>query len=200
VTLLRLFVAIPLAPEIRAALTGVQDRLREEVEARWVAPANLHLTVAFLGDQDEARVPELTALWAGLAGESTAFRIGVRGASAFPKRGPVKTLWVGLNEGAEEWKSLVRGAEPLLVPFGVPREGGLVPHITLGRVNRASQPDSLRKAVDALRDADCGAQDANEIHLIRSVLDPRGATYETVQAWPLKSLIENNSETTLRSS
>jgi len=184
---MRLFVAIPLAEEVRACLGAVQGRLQASgADIKWVEPENLHLTVSFLGDHAETALPDLEAVWESIASETAAFRIRVRGGSSFPKRGPtVKTVWVGVPEGGEAWKALVQRAEPWLLPFGVPHEGGLVPHITLGRVRSDRQMEALRTALAAEAQTDCGEQAADRLELIKSTLDPRGATYETLRTWQL---------------
>jgi 2''-5'' RNA ligase len=184
---MRLFVAVPLADEVRAALTDVQARLRAAgADVRWVEPKNFHLTVTFLGDLDDALLDDVQAACAAVAAETPPFRLRLRGASSFPKRGPaIKTLWVGVPEGAEPWKALVKRAEPWFLPMGVAREGGLVPHVTLGRVKSEKNIDSLRAALAAEAETECGSQAADRIVLIQSFLDPAGATYEERAAWPL---------------
>jgi 2'-5' RNA ligase len=188
---MRLFVAIELAPDVRASVAALQERLREQTaaatEVRWVEPANFHLTVKFLGDLPDALLPDVETACREIAQASDAFRIAVRGAGAFPKRGPLKTLWAGLSEGADEWKALVRRAEAPFAPFGVAREGGLAPHVTLGRVKNSTREhdDALRAALAREANTDCGAQPADHLALIRSTLDPRGAIYTTLRTFPL---------------
>lgn len=184
---MRLFLAIPLADEVRDKLSAVQARLKATgADVKWVEAENFHLTVAFLGDLSEALLPDIEAVCETLAEDATAFRVGVRGASYFPRRGPqIKTLWAGVTEGAEEWKALARLAEEAFAPFGVARGPELVPHLTLGRVRTDREMGSLREAVAAEAETDCGAQNADEIALVQSFLDPRGATYKIVKTWKL---------------
>ena len=183
---MRLFLAITLPDDVRAALTEMQARLTAAgADVRWVVPENYHISVKFLGDQPEARLPEIEAVCADVASEARAFRFHVRGASAFPKRGPLRTLWAGLSEGGEAWKALTLRAEEPLVAFGVAREGGLVPHITLGRVKSERGMDALRAALAAEAETGCGEGHADRLTLIQSVLDPRGAIYTPMRDWPL---------------
>lgn len=189
---MRLFFAIPLEPEVRESLAAVQERLRAtDADVKWVEPENFHLTVSFLGDHVESLLPDLSAVGESLAEGTSPFRFRVHGASSFPRRSPlVKTLLVGVTEGAEEWKALVKRAEPELLPFGVPREGGLQPHITLGRVKSERNIEALRAAISAETGIDCGSQTATTLDLVQSFLDPRGATYKTLKSWRFNESID----------
>jgi RNA 2',3'-cyclic 3'-phosphodiesterase len=62
----RLFAAVDLAPATREAIAAEQRRLEAAfgpsgVSLKWVQPDNAHLTVAFLGDVADERVPPLVA-------------------------------------------------------------------------------------------------------------------------------------------
>jgi 2'-5' RNA ligase len=186
---MRLFLAVELSQDVRDAVAQMRARLQASgADVRWVEPANFHLTVKFIGDQPDGRLPEIEAVCADVAAATPAFRFRVRGAGAFPKRGPLKTLWVGLSEGGDEWKALALRAETPLGAFGVPREGGLVPHITLGRVKSERGMGVLREALAAEAATDCGAQAADRITLMQSTLDPRGAIHTPLREWPLESM------------
>lgn len=183
---MRLFLAVPLADHVRDALAEMQTRLKEtNADVRWVDPANFHLTVKFIGDQPEDYLPGFETVCERVAAVSSPFRLQIRGAGAFPKRGPLKTLWVGIDEGADAWKKLTRRLERPRDPTVVKPGGDLVPHITLGRVKSAEGMDALRAALAAEADTDCGAQTADRITLMQSTLDPRGAIYTPVREWPL---------------
>lgn len=189
---MRLFVAVELLDAVRASVADLQTRLQaaggEVAQVRWVEPANFHLTVKFLGDLPNALLPNVEAACAEVAAGSPPFDFAVRGAGAFPKQGPLKTLWAGVDRsGAEAWKTLVRRAEPFFVPFGVAREGGLAPHVTLGRVKSATpdQDKALRAALAAEAQTHCGAQTAARLTLIQSTLDPRGAVYTILRDFEL---------------
>ena len=184
---MRLFTAIPLTDELRESLAGMQARLKAvDADVRWVEPENFHLTVVFLGDLEEALLGDVEAACAAIAAETAPFRLRLRGASSFPKNKPVlKTLWAGVDEGAEPWKALVGRAEPWFTTMGVPREGGLMPHVTLGRVKSERGMGDLRAALAAEARAEIGAQVADRIVLIQSFLDRTGATYQERAAWSL---------------
>jgi RNA 2',3'-cyclic 3'-phosphodiesterase len=185
--MMRLFVAFHVEEAIRRELSAVQDRLRASgADVRWSAPTHFHLTVKFLGDIEDERLPDVEDACAWVAEQAAPFRFALRGVSTFPKRGPeIKVLWAGVTEGTAEWAALATKADEAFAPFGVAREGGLVPHVTLGRVRGSANLDALREAIRDEAGTDFGARDAGDLILIRSVLDPGGATYEDLRRWPL---------------
>lgn len=184
---MRLFLAIELEPALTDSLSALQRRLQEhapDAKVRWVEPENFHLTVQFLGEIAESSLPGVIEACEFLVPPRADFRIGLAGASYFPKKGPLKTLWVGVNEGAEEWKLLVEAVEPWMTPLGAPKHGGLVPHITLGRVKTESE--ALRSALAAEAFGEFGGQWAGRLTLIESFLGREGATYDTRASWRFK--------------
>ena len=51
---IRTFVAAPLSPEILKTADGIQQQLKQlGLKFRWVRPANIHLTIKFLGRGEE---------------------------------------------------------------------------------------------------------------------------------------------------
>ncbi|MBC7807215.1 MAG: RNA 2',3'-cyclic phosphodiesterase [Akkermansiaceae bacterium] len=183
---MRLFTCLPLAPDIRDAVSTVQNRLiATGANIRWVEPENFHLTVSFIGDiADPSLLPEVATACASIAAETAPFRFRVTGVSVFPKRGDViKTVLLTVIDGAEPWKELVRRSEPWLSPFGAKREGGLAAHVTLGRVKGGENLPELKAAIEREAKTDCGEQIADRIILMESVLNIAPAAYTERGEW-----------------
>ncbi len=88
---MRLFVGLRPAETFRAALKEAQDRLRAAgVEGRYLDPANLHLTLAFIGEWPEDVTPVLPAV-------TEPFEIELTGPGLFPA---AKVLWAGVKPSA----------------------------------------------------------------------------------------------------
>ena len=176
---------------LKAALADAQARLQtaSDADVKWVEANTLHLTVHFLGDVSAPLLPDIEAACETLAKSAAPFRVGVRGVSVFPKRGPqIKTIWAGVTEGASEWKTLAQAAEAALVPLGAAKPNSeLVPHLTLGRVKSDKNMDALQTAIAGEAQTDFGMQTAGQIVLMQSFLNPSGAVHETVREWNLTS-------------
>src|SRR5205807_932890 len=82
---LRAFVAVLLPDDLRQRLATEIERLRPLAAAvAWVAPANLHVTLKFLGQVDEARAPAIADAPRSASARHPAFNLAPRGRGAFP--------------------------------------------------------------------------------------------------------------------
>jgi 2'-5' RNA ligase len=134
----RLFTAIELTERARAAVEkGRGEILRALGPAatglRAVHPEHLHLTLVFLGEIADARVPLIReAMAADL--DVNPFGIEFGGCGVFPPHGQPRVLWLGLERGAAACARLHEMVAGRLEALGVPREARrFTPHLTLGR-------------------------------------------------------------------
>jgi 2'-5' RNA ligase len=141
---MRLFFAIELPGDVQRALGRL--RLVEGGEYRWVDPALLHVTLAFLGQQPEARLDALQRVGSIAAGASRqgVLRLG-RGGSFGPRREP-RVLWIGLDGDVPALVALQSRLAIQLREAGFDLEDRpFSPHITLARrrdgVRSAGPPD-----------------------------------------------------------
>ena len=126
---MRLFCAIDLDRSCRLALMRYQDRLRAAGFAgRWTTQENLHLTLAFLGEQPVAR--RAAAALAETAGEPFSLTFG--GLGRFSQRGG-DVLYLAVSP-SPALLDLQRGLNAALDRQGLKTEGRPYrPHITLAR-------------------------------------------------------------------
>lgn len=129
----RLFIAIDLPKPVCRQLG--QCLVQPPRGVRPVTPAQMHLTLHFLGDvEDEAR----RALHDALPGiRQPPFAIAIRGTGVFPPRGRPSVLWAGVSESAA-LRQLHAAIGLTLTSGGLQVEGRpYVPHITLARLTPA---------------------------------------------------------------
>src|SRR3989337_1738203 len=90
----RAFIAVDLPAN--ATLDTVARELRTSGAALKLADVRgLHLTLKFLGDTDEGRVPEVMAVLRQATAGLAPFRIRLRGMGAFPGVTRMNVVWVG---------------------------------------------------------------------------------------------------------
>jgi 2'-5' RNA ligase len=181
---LRLFVAVELAPGVIEALSSFAALLRQAASAAapaarisWVEPAQLHVTVRFIGEVNETRADAIAAaLQPGLL--APAFDMAVAGAGAFPPRGAPRVLWAGIEPaGAQMLAAVEQEVSERLDSCGLEREQHPYrPHVTIARVREAAglRASALLDNVDA---PDFGVTRVGAITLFQSRTSPRGATY-----------------------
>lgn len=180
---MRLFVAAELVPDVHAAIAAVQERIAGELASdrraarlRWLKPEQMHLTLVFLGDVVDARVPELAAAL-GRGIDQRPFDVTFESVGVFPARGAPRVLWVGVGAGADEVASLQRELAARLAALGVPLEDRpFRPHLTLARWRESRPPDSERALKAAPRGIVARAR-IDGATLYQSRLSPAGSTY-----------------------
>ena len=135
--MIRLFVGLALPEQLRAELAGLIGGIPG---AKWVPPANYHLTLRFIGEIESWQAQEADHALAAIRARS--FEISVRGLGTFEKAGRIQALWAGV-ERSDALSHLQNKIETALQRIGIPPERKrFAPHITLARTDKAS-PDKL---------------------------------------------------------
>jgi RNA 2',3'-cyclic 3'-phosphodiesterase len=173
----RMFVALDLPPEARAALASWRDELVDgRRDLRPVRPEALHVTLVFLGWQDESAAESIAAAAFEAGAALSAPRLRAGEVRPLPPRSP--RLFALDLEDEDGRASAVQGAVSDALEAGRwyrPEKRPFWPHITLARVKRGER----RVAPLPDRPAPPGeAFDAGELTLYRSTLRPQGALYE----------------------
>ena len=182
---MRLFLAAELPVAVRERLIEVREQLAGGLRGwRWVRPEGVHLTLRFLGEVDEARDRSARPAWQDAVASVSRFQLRLSGLGRFPDRGAPRVLWMGVEE-TEPGGALATLAETL---EGVARELGWTaetrafrPHMTLARRTRGGRPDDPT----ARQAGESAAGWVREVTLIRSRLEPRGASYTELDRFPL---------------
>ncbi len=187
--MIRTFIAVEVSEAVRSRAAELISCLRGETKVSWVAPANMHITLKFLGDQpDEAVAAICQAVQEGAAAVDP-FEFYCQGAGAFPGIQRPRTLWLGVTEGCDDFRTLHAAVDAALARRRFPKDWQLFrPHLTIGRV-RSSGPQ-VRQLSDALcvyQDFDGGPTAVDEVMVFASQLAPSGPTYEVLARAPLAS-------------
>jgi len=185
---LRLFIAIPAPAPVREAAEAVIARLRGAGDVRWVLPENLHLTVKFLGETPPDRVPQIEEGLRKTANNYSRFMVELERVWAQPNPRRPQTLWIEIADKTGALARLARDVEGALAPLGYPPEKRAYRgHLTLGRVKSGrGAPDLTRRLREEEERGPLGvAWAVEEIHLVRSDLQPSGPVYTALSRFPL---------------
>lgn len=183
---MRLFIAIELPKEIKAALAICQQKLRQTgVHASWPQPDNLHLTLKFLGEVDVARLPALKQVCAETAHQAASFTLTTHGLGFFPNAKRPRVVWVGLHADTPQLPALQQQLEARLTAVGFPADDkAFQPHLTLGRIKT---PTNVRALVEGANAYDFPALTftVTELVLMQSQLQASGSLYTPLLRAPL---------------
>lgn len=186
---MRLFVAIDLNDAARKAIAVEQRRLAEGLGSpaslKWVRPEQMHLTLAFLGEIEEARAAALIDAMGEDIDEAQPFLIVIAGLGVFPPQGAPRVLWIGLSTGACEVIELQRRVVDRLSRIGVTLERrAFHPHLTLARWRQA-RPADRRRVAAAERGLEVARVEVDAVTVYESRLSSAGPTHTAVARAPL---------------
>jgi 2'-5' RNA ligase len=191
---MRLFIGVELEDRVKALAADVAERLRQRLNrrlpdfhARWIEPANLHVTLWFIGEVPDESLDRIIAALQAPAFSSPAFPLSLGGCGAFPPSGQPRVLWIGVHRGLEEMRGLYREVGARLEPLGyLPERRDYAAHLTIARVKDGGRGGAREiRSILAALPADCGVCQIAAVTLFRSRLSPRGATYDPLLRVPL---------------
>jgi 2'-5' RNA ligase len=185
---MRLFVAIEVPPAIKEALAAASRELaRLPAEGSWPKSANLHLTLKFLGETEEARRSEVHRAMREAAATCPPFRLTLCGLGAFPNTRRPRVVWAGLGGEVEIVQRLQADLEARLEAAGFPREErAFKPHLTLARLRSVADPAHFAAGVAAYTLPELPFE-VGRIVLFRSELHPAGSRYTELAAAALSA-------------
>ncbi|WP_376088509.1 RNA 2',3'-cyclic phosphodiesterase [Roseomonas sp. CCTCC AB2023176] len=130
--MVRLFVALALPASLRTHLSMLAGGIQG---ARWVPPANYHLTLRFIGEVEGWRADEVDEALSTI--RTRPFDLSLAGVGTFEKAGKIGALWVGADR-SEALSHLQAKVETALQRIGLePERRRFAPHVTLARTDKA---------------------------------------------------------------
>jgi 2'-5' RNA ligase len=187
---IRTFIAVELSDAVRQRVTQLVEQLSHtRAKVKWVSPANMHLTLKFLGDVPQEKTAAVCEATAEAVREVPAFDAECVGAGAFPTAKRPSTIWLGMGRGAEELGKLQKAIEKALSRIGFPREGRrYTPHLTVGRVRGGGKEISaLGELLGEHGDFQAGESRIDQVTVFASDLTPTGPVYTVLGRAPLRS-------------
>lgn len=184
---MRLFVAVPLPPDIAAAAARV---LPASGALRHVRAENMHVTLAFLGAVPDDRLAAAVAAVRSAGARQRSFTASVDRLGRFPEHdGVPRVVWLGIGDGADALGALASSVRDELRARELPFDAKpFEPHVTLARVRDGADRADARAVADALDHARFPATRfaVNGFALVESHLTPQGPRYAPHVAVPLE--------------
>ena len=173
---LRLFVACDLPQDVERAVVAWQHKRLDGHEELRTA-ATLHLTLAFLGDVDAARVPDLERVLKGIGWTRAECRF--KEPLFLPAHGLRRVVALELDDPSGELRRVQAAVSAGLAAEGLyePEKRPWLPHVTVARFRHPGHPFSLQNV-------NIGSFGVVRMVLYSSHLERAGAVHTPVADFP----------------
>jgi RNA 2',3'-cyclic 3'-phosphodiesterase len=182
---MRLFFAVELPPRVQAALGRLRPEGEPSRDYRWADPAQLHVTLAFLGQQPPEVLTTLEEIGRSAASSSRRGTLRLGEAGSFGSRRAPRVLWIGLDGDLAALRALQARLDAALRENGFALEDRpFSPHVTLAR-RRESASSGTPPGWPPAGGVKHTPFPIEHLTLFESRLSPRGATYVSLFEFPL---------------
>ena len=180
----RVFLAIELPAAVREAAARHSAGVRRQFpgsRVSWVRAENLHITLRFYGEVEEARLHTIANVARSAAATAGPFSIEI----GDPRSFGTKVLFLSINDDEGKLRLLNAAVEAGSAAAGIKAERlNFKPHLTLARIRSGKGVGPL---VDAFlrEDFPATAFEVGEMVLYESRLSPAGSQYLAIERFPL---------------
>lgn len=171
--MVRVFAGIPLENGLKEEIASFEGVLRQIEGIKVVRPENLHVTLKFIGDVQEKKLPLITeAIDKSCAGIKV-FKIKPENLSAFPSPEKASVVWLDCGQEAVSAVTIFKNLDKNLRALAFAGEKNeYIPHITVARSRKTADITKIQGALKL-----SGSSSACCVVLYKSDLKPDGPVY-----------------------
>jgi RNA 2',3'-cyclic 3'-phosphodiesterase len=186
---MRLFIGLDPREDVRERLERLLVQLRTYAHLKWSPVYNLHVTLKFIGEWPENKLPQLEAALRSISAREQ-IPADVKGLGWFPNPHHPRVFWVAVNAG-DTLAKLAKDIEAALAPLGIAKEDRpFNAHLTLARIKEPAPLDELRNAIAQLESVDYGSFLVDRFYLYRSEPGSAGSIYTKLSEYPLQAPVQ----------
>jgi RNA 2',3'-cyclic 3'-phosphodiesterase len=154
----------------------------------WTDPANIHLTIKYLGDTADDKIPNIIETAKIIAENQNPFVIKARGVKIFGSSYNPKIIWANVEEN-KNIQDLYKHLQNALLPFNIEKDKqNFVPHITLGKIKQIKNTKSFQKLINAFRSNRFIKEEMKGFYLLESILENKKVPeYKTIAFFPFEN-------------
>jgi RNA 2',3'-cyclic 3'-phosphodiesterase len=178
---MRFFVALEIPPQDKQGLEIVQNRLKDILPYIKLTDLNkLHLTLVFVGEQDESLKERLIEAMNKAASAVKPFSVTPSYIDGFPNIHYPHTIWVGVKGDVDKLHIMRERLKDVLLDLNLPvDERRFVPHIAIAKSHEEEITQSQENAIETLI-GEMQPLVVNSIKLFESVPDQGLHTHNTL--------------------
>ena len=181
---MRVFVAIPLSKELKENLTKVQSQLKDfDARISWVDHEIFHLTLEFLGDVEETKIPKVSAaIEKGCCGIEP-FELALERLELVPNIHHPRVIAVSVGGDLLSFQKLKNQIRVEVETLGFKFEQEKTSHITLGRIKEKLSPQVKNRFLQITKESrlnDFKRVNVRKVVLTKSTLTQVGPIYTPI--------------------
>jgi len=151
---------------------------RQEMDLKWTAPQNRHLTLVFLGDRKVEERSQLIEIGRHVAASLRPVELDLRNVGAFPEVQSARVIWLGVANTLELRSMRSKLANELKMEVS-PEE--FVPHVTLARSRSLK---NVKNLISPVVRSPVGQIMARELILYKSEIFGSQVVYTPMERFP----------------
>jgi len=172
---MRLFIGMQIG---KSMINGYDELSGELARIDWVKPIQpnqMHLTLKFIGDYPDEKVPELAESLAAV--KFSGFMLRLQGIGVFPDVERARIVWIGCKSA--ELAALAKKIAAATKDTGDERE--FSGHLTIGRIKTIKDKNQMITLLSRYGARQFGEVNVGSFELVKSTLTNDGAIYATVR-------------------
>lgn len=182
----RTFIAfnVPHSEPVKEAFETIRHKLRNE-RIRWTDEERLHITLKFLGDTDEEKIPSIVSAINKTIRAYDPFKVVLAGIGVFRNIYDTHAIWMGCKI-EDRLASLKQELEASIATLGFETEKrAFSPHLTLGRVKKLRETKILPEILATYKERIFQEFIVNDLIFYESRLTPSGSLYTPIEKFTI---------------
>jgi 2'-5' RNA ligase len=190
---LRVFTAVDLPAAVRTELEEILSRLKKGIQftgahPSWVSAENLHLTLAFLGNQSAEQIPLINAAADSAASASQPLQLKLSGVELFPTPREPRVISLGVRGDVGQLSTVYASLADNLRKAGFAVDARpFRAHLTLARIKSVKGLAGLRDVIKSHATISVRPFTADGISVFQSTLTPAGPIYQRLHLAPFNA-------------
>lgn len=186
----RLFIAIRLSPDKQflEAFQKLQQTSNKLDKLNWIKPENLHITLKFLGETPNKKIPLIESTTQKAIRDIPPFCISLDKMGLFGSRYQPRVLWLGSEKQHPLMQQLHTNIEQTMSEIGFkPTFGNIVTHLTLARIHKIEDKKYFLQHIEKYKHLFKQEVSVEEITLFQSILSNKHTpVYHPVKIFKLE--------------
>ena len=175
---MRTFIALPISEDTKNLLGNIENTLKHiPLNAKWVKPENLHITLKFIGEIGEEKIEEIKGIIKEIGGSFSKLKVSLKEFGFFPTKSNPKVFFISTDK-EEILGEIADRLEDKMERLGIKKEHRFRSHITLARLKSRRNIDQLQREIRDLKLTHSFS--INSIVLFKSTLTKFGPIYEEI--------------------